>query len=79
MMNLLKKYKFENMKIGTSEIIDLLRAASTSEQYRGITYYSFIAYPNKKEFALAVEDLEKKTLDASFCQFIQFTFEEVFN
>ncbi|MGC9435298.1 MAG: hypothetical protein ACP5C4_04320 [Methanomicrobiales archaeon] len=64
--------------IGTPEMVALLQAASSSEEYRGQTEYSFIAYPDQMAFALAREDLERKILDAPFARYERFGFDEVF-
>jgi len=77
-MKLIETYDLENTPVGSAEMINLLRAASTSEQYQGMTEYSFISYPNEKAFAVAKEDLRQKILDASFSRFTSFTFEEIF-
>ena len=72
------QYIADRGSIGTPEMIGLMRAASTSKEYQGQTEYSFIAYPDLREFALAREDLQKKSLDASFAQYERFTFDDVF-
>ena len=64
--------------IGTGEMIEILRAASRTAQYSGITEYSFIGYPDRGEFALAKEDLVNKILEAPYATFTTFTFGEVF-
>jgi hypothetical protein len=78
MLALLDRYRSEGRTIGTPEIIELLRAASVSEEYSGVTEYSFIAYPDAGAFAVAREDLENRTLDATFATYAHFTFDEVF-
>ena len=78
MMGVVEDYQFENKGINSPEVIQILRAASISRDYRGITEYSYIAFPNQRGFALAVEDLKNKILDATFAKFTQFTFDEVF-
>jgi len=59
-------------------MIEILRAASRTAQYSGITEYSFIGYPDRGEFALAKEDLVNKILEAPYTTFTTFTFGEVF-
>ena len=78
MMERLDQFRGEGRTVGTTEMIELLRAASTSEEYSGITEYSFIGNPNKMSFALAREDLDRKILDAPFAEFTEFTFDDVF-
>lgn len=78
MLALLDGYRKEGRTIGTPEMIMLLQAASVSEEYRGITEYSFIAYPDAGAFAVAKEDLAAGVLDASFANFTHFDFDEVF-
>jgi hypothetical protein len=78
MMERVDQFRDDGRTVGTTEMIELLRAASTSEEYSGITEYSFIGYPNKMSFALAREDLAFKILDASYAEFTEFTFDEVF-
>ena len=78
MMKLIETYELENTPVGSSEMIRLLRTASTSDQYQGMTEYSFISYPNEKAFAIAKEDLRRKILDASFSRFTKFSFKEIF-
>jgi hypothetical protein len=72
------QYLAERGSIGTPEMIGIMRKASTSKEYQGETEYSFIAYPDMREFALAREDLQNKVLDASFAQYERFAFDEVF-
>jgi len=78
MLALLDSYQKEGRTIGTPEIIALLQSASVSEEYRGTTEYTFIAYPDAGAFALAKEDLANGILDASFANFTHFDFDEVF-
>jgi hypothetical protein len=78
MLDLLERYRADGQTIGTPEMIEFLRAASVSKEYRGTTEYSFIAYPDQSAFAVAKEDLEARILDASFAEFTHFTFDEVF-
>ena len=78
MMERLDQFRDEGRTVGTTEMIELLRAASTSEEYSGVTEFSFIGYPNKMSFALAREDLDRKILDASYAEFTEFSFDEVF-
>jgi hypothetical protein len=79
MLNLIAQYKNQNRTVGTQEVIELLRAASTSKEYSGTTEFSIIWYPNSMEFALAKEDLVHKILDAPFTIYNRFTFDEVFH
>jgi hypothetical protein len=72
------QYLADRGSIGTPEMIGIMRAASTSKEYQGETEYSFIAYPDTREFALAREDLKNKILDASFAQYERFAFNDVF-
>ena len=78
MLTLINQYRAQSRTIRTSEMIELLKATSNTAQYRGITEYSVICYPNSMTFALAKEDLERKILSASFADFRTFTFNEVF-
>jgi hypothetical protein len=78
MLGLIAQYKVQNRTVGTREVIELLRAASTSKEYSGTTEFSIIWYPNSMEFALAKEDLVRKILDAPFTIYNRFTFDEVF-
>lgn len=78
MLGLIAQYKDQNRAVGTREVIELLRAASTSKEYSGPTEFSIIWYPNSMEFALAKEDLVRKILDAPFTIYNRFTFDEVF-
>jgi hypothetical protein len=78
MLSLIAQYKTQGKTVGTQEVIDLLRAASTSKEYSGTTEFSIIWYPNSMEFALAKEDLVHKILDAPFTIYNRFSFDEVF-
>ncbi len=78
MVDRARQYLADGGSIGTTEMIGIMRAASTSKEYQGETEYSFIAYPDTREFALAREDLQNKILDASFAQYERFRFDEVF-
>jgi len=78
MLSLIAQYKTQKKTVGTQEVIELLRAASTSKEYSGTTEFSIIWYPNSMEFALAKEDLVHKILDAPFTIYNRFTFDEVF-
>ena len=78
MLSLIAGYKTQKKTVGTQEVIELLRAASTSKEYSGTTEFSIIWYPNSMEFALAKEDLVHKILDAPFTIYNRFTFDEVF-
>jgi hypothetical protein len=78
MLSLIAEYKAQNRSVGTQEVIELLRAASTSKEYSGSTEFSIIWYPNSMEFALAKEDLVRKILDAPFAIYNRFTFDELF-
>ncbi|MBA4423196.1 MAG: hypothetical protein C0390_08880, partial [Syntrophus sp. (in: bacteria)] len=66
MLNRLDDFTSKGKTIGTAEMIEILRAASRTKQYDGITEYSFIGYPDAMKFALAKEDLENKILEASY-------------
>ena len=79
MLNLLDDSASMGKTIGTAEMIEILRAASRTERYDGITEYSFIGYPDAMKFALAKEDLEKKILEASYGTFVAYDFDEVFD
>ncbi|MDA8126651.1 MAG: hypothetical protein M0009_15875 [Deltaproteobacteria bacterium] len=78
MLNLVAQYRDQGRTVGTPEVIELLRAASTSKEYSGTTEFSLLWYPNSREFALAKEDLVQKVLDAPFTTYRRFTFAEVF-
>ena len=72
--------EFENagQTIQTEQMIEILKAASRTKQYSGITEYSFIGYPDNGSFALAREDLINKVLEACYATFSTYTFDEVF-
>jgi len=78
MLSLIAQYKTQGRTVGTPEVIELLRAAATSQEYSGTTEFSILWYPNSREFALAKEDLVHKILDAPFAAYTRFTFAEVF-
>ncbi len=78
MLTIVAQYKSAGRTVGTPEVISLLRAASTSQEYSGTTEFSIIWYPNSMEFALAKEDLVRKILDAPFASYDRFTFAELF-
>lgn len=78
MLELMDRYRKQSKTVGTPEIIEILQAASITEQYQDITEWSFIGYPNKKMFALSKEDLHNKLFNASYGSFSTFTFDEVF-
>ncbi|MDK2988884.1 MAG: hypothetical protein PWR16_413 [Methanoculleus sp.] len=78
MLAVLDGYREEGKTIGTPEMIALMQSASVSEEYRGTTEYTFIAYPDAGAFAVAKEDLAKGILDAPFAEFAHFEFDEVF-
>ena len=59
-LNRLEDFASRGKTIGTAEMIEILRAASRTRQYDGITEYSFIGYPDAMKFALAKEDLETR-------------------
>ena len=71
-------FKKEGQTIQTEQMIEILRAASRTEQYSGITEYSFIGYPDNGSFALAREDLANKILEAPYATYSTYTFDEVF-
>ena len=73
--------EFENtgQTIYTEQMIEILKAASRTEQYSGITEYSFIGYPDSGSFALAKEDLINKILEAPYAAFSTYSFDEVFH
>jgi hypothetical protein len=79
MLNRLDVFASQGKTIGTAEMIEILRAASRTTQYDGITEYSFIGYPDAMKFALAKEDLENKILEASYGTFVTYDFNEVFD
>jgi hypothetical protein len=78
MMNRLDDLASKGRTIGTAEMIEILRAASRTKQYDGITEYSFIGYPDTMKFALAREDLVNKILEAPYGTFTTYDFNEVF-
>ncbi|WP_214084312.1 hypothetical protein [Methanoculleus sp.] len=78
MNDTLNRFMNEGRSIGTGEMIEILQAASNTTEYRGITEYSYIGYPDTMSFAVAREDLDGKILDASFAEYTAFSFEEVF-
>lgn len=78
MNDTLNRFISEGRSIGTAEMIGILQAASNTTDYRGITEYSYIGYPDAMSFAVAREDLDGKILDASYTDFTTFSFEEVF-
>jgi hypothetical protein len=78
MMNRFEDFVSQGKTIGTTEMIELLKAASKTKQYDGITEYSFIGYPDAMKFALSREDLQNKILDASYGTFSFYDFDEVF-
>jgi hypothetical protein len=78
MMERLDDFASKGRTIGTVEMIDVLRAASRTKQYEGITEYSFIGCPDAMKFALAKEDLIKKILEAPYGTFTTYDFNEVF-
>jgi hypothetical protein len=79
MLNMLNDFASKGKTIGTAEMIEILRAASRTKQYDGITEYSFIGYPDAMKFALAKEDLVNKILEASYGTFVMYDFNEVFD
>jgi uncharacterized protein (DUF2141 family) len=78
MLQKINEFESEGQTIRTEQMIEILRAASRTEQYSGITEYSFIGYPDNGSFALAKEDLINKVLEASYATFSIYTFDEVF-
>jgi hypothetical protein len=78
MWNKLEAFGAQGRTVGSAEMIDILRAASRTRQYEGITEYSFIGFPDAMRFALAKEDLQRKILDASYGTFVFYDFAEVF-
>lgn len=79
MLNKLNDFASEDRTIGTPEMIEILRAASRTKQYDGVTEYSFIGYPDAMKFALAKEDLVGKILEASYATYVLYDFDEVFD
>ena len=78
MQTLLERYAMEGRPVGQTEIIDLMRAASRSAQYQGITEYSVIAWPDRMRLDLAREDLTNRILDASYATYETYGFAELF-
>ena len=78
MQMLLERYASEGRLVGQAEMIDLMRAASRSDQYQGITEYSVIAWPDRMRLDLAKEDLENRVLDASYASYETYAFSELF-
>lgn len=78
MNDTLSRFISEGRSIGTAEMIEILRSASSSAEYSGITEYSYIGYPDTLSFAISREDLRQKILDAPYAEFMTFSFEEVF-
>jgi hypothetical protein len=78
MLETSEAFEMEGQTIQTEQMIEILRAASRTEQYSGITEYSFIGYPDNGSFALAREDLVNKILEAPYAGFSTYTFDEVF-
>jgi len=78
MQTLVEQYASEGRLVGQTEMIDLMRAASSSAQYQGITEYSVIVWPDRMRLDLAKEDLENRVLDASFATYETYGFSELF-
>jgi len=78
MQTLLERYAMEGRPVGQTEIIDLMRAASRSAQYQGITEYSVTAWPDRMRLDLAREDLTNRILDASYATYETYGFAELF-
>jgi len=78
MLQKLNEFENAGQTIQTVQMIEILKAASRTEQYSGITEYSFIGYPDNGSFALAREDLINKVLEACYATFSTYTFDEVF-
>ncbi|MBC8417382.1 MAG: hypothetical protein H8E10_02160 [Desulfobacterales bacterium] len=78
MLEKVEEFEMKGQTIQTGQMIEILRAASRTEQYSGITEYSFIGYPDNGSFALAREDLVNKILEAPYATFSTYTFDEVF-
>ena len=78
MLEKAEAFEREGQTIQTEQMIEILKAASRTAQYSGITEYSFIGYPDNGLFALAREDLINKILEASYATFSTYTFDEVF-
>ena len=79
MMDRLDDLSSQGRTVGTAEMIEILRAASRTRQYDGITEYSFIGYPDVMKFALAKEDLVNKILEAPYGTFVTYDFNDVFD
>ncbi|MBW1868145.1 MAG: hypothetical protein JRI73_02370 [Deltaproteobacteria bacterium] len=78
MLEKLNEFENAGQTIQTEQMIEILKAASRTEQYSGITEYSFIGYPDNGSFALAREDLINKVLEACYATFSTYTFDKVF-
>ena len=78
MLKKINEFENEEQTIQTEQMVEILRAASRTEQYSGITEYSFIGYPDNGTFALAREDLVNKILEAPYATFSTYKFIEVF-
>ena len=78
MLEKLNEFENAGQTIQTEQMIEILKAASRTAQYSGITEYSFIGYPDNGSFALAKEDLINKVLEACYATFSTYTFDEVF-
>jgi len=78
MLEKINEFEDAGQTIQTEEMIEILKAASRTEQYSGLTEYSFIGYPDNGLFALAREDLINKILEAPYSTFSTYTFDEVF-
>jgi len=79
MLNKITEFRNTGQTINTEQMIEILRAAARTEQYSGITEYSFIGYPDSASFALAREDLVNKILEAPYATFSSYSFDEVFH
>jgi hypothetical protein len=79
MLNKITEFRNAGQTIHTEQMIEILRAAARTEQYSGITEYSFIGYPDSASFALAREDLVNKILEAPYATFSSYSFDEVFH
>jgi uncharacterized protein (DUF2141 family) len=78
MLKKINAFESEAQTIQTEQMVEILRAASKTRQYSGITEYSFIGYPDNGTFALAREDLVNKILEAPYAAFSTYKFIEVF-
>jgi len=78
MLEKINELENEGQTIQTEQMIEILKAASRTEQYSGITECSFIGYPDNRSFALAREDIINKVLEACYATFSTYTFDEVF-